>query len=580
MIIFYGTDFDLNVTNLNIKFVEESNFFYSSFYKNYTPPFSMFLDDETSLKLGLIDVENVTGYTVKHEGKLFIDNTFFDATLLLEVNKEVIEGSFFYGSLNLPLLETPLKELPFPTINGSNIRALASSYLDKSWPEVPCNFPMLYDDDFSNQTNYDAFLGIINHWDGTDFIENTIDVDGNILNKNVMVPFPYILEILTIGFASEGKQITGGFVNKKENAHLLLDVKGHLERFSTSTENNFQFFSPTDQYLNYNILVSQYKKEIDVTAIGTYNIRVAINLPKELNVLSFKILKDSQVIFESTSKAIQTELSVNKEVATGTIKVSFILELEGNTDNIEDYNNFSFEKSEGKLNVFKNIFSLSEFMPDITFGAFLEKLKNWLNLKIEIKNSYVVIDYVEDLFDQISYQDDSDFEIQTPKIEFNQIKRYRLTTKHPETEIYVGKNGLSSTIDDIRKEDIVTINTGISLYNIEERDGVFTALRNEDADFAILLYNGKDANNYPVIANSVEGCSFTLQEVYSKCWRKWLYFRLNSETCTDSFTAHSLQEFSTKIGRYKYNKKHINKKISKQRISEEQFLFEIESETL
>lgn len=579
MIIFYGDDFQLNVTNLKIKFIEESSFFFSSFYKNYTPPFSMFLDDETSIKLGLIDVDNVSSYAVKHEGKLFIDTKFYEASLLLEVENETIEGSFFYGSLNIPILETPLKELPFKTINTPTL-ILAENNITKAWPEVSCNFPMVYDDDFSKNTNYGEFLGIVNNYDGSDFIINLVDAEGKVINKNIITPFPYILEILKVGFNAADKQITGGFVNKKENAHLLLDIKNHLEEFATTTSDNFQFIQPTDQFLDNNQLISEFSKDSFITSIGTYNIKASLNLPKELTVSSFKILQDGVVLFESTSKAIQEEISINKESALGSITVSFVLQIEGDVNSIEDFNNFSFEKSEGKLNTFKNVFSLAELMPDITFGAFLEKLKNWLNLKITINSSYVVIDYVEDLFDIINFKDDSDFEVPKPKREFNQIKRYKLKTENPDGEIYIGKTGLSASIDDIREEDIVTINTGVSIYNIEERNGIFTALRNNDADFGILLYNGLDANGYPVVANIVEGCTFSLQEIYAKYWRKWLYFRLNSETYTDNYTAHSLEEFSTETGRFKYNKKHINKKITKSRISEEQYLYEIESETL
>jgi hypothetical protein len=580
MIIFYGANFTLNVTNLNIKFIEESSFFFDAFYKNYTPPFSMDLDDETSKKLGLIDVENVANYSLQYEGKLFIDTKFEDAYLVIDTENETLEGSFYYGKETLSLLETPLKELPFKTITASNIAALADTYIIKSWPEVSCNFPMVFDDGFSKTTNYDSFLGITNNHNGSNFLNNVLSAEGTVLNRNVLTPFPYIMEILKVGFSSAGKEIVGGFVHRKENSHLLLDTKKHLERFSTSTENNFVFVSHTDQYLIGNTLISEFEKVISITAIGTYNVKVSVNLPKDTIVKTFKILQDSVVLFESTSNSIQQELAINKEVAAGTIVVTFVLELEGNYDTIEDFNNFSFEKSEGKLNIFKNEFSLAEVMPDITFGAFLEKLKNWLNLKIDLYTNFVAINYVEEFFDVLTFNDERAFEIQHPKREFNKIKRYKITTSNPYSEIFVGKMGLASSIDDIREEDIRTIETGISIYPIEEREGIFTAVRNTDANFGIFLYKGIDANGYPVVASAVEGFSFSLQELYPKYWKKWLYFRLNSETYTDKFTAHSLEEFSTLVGRFKYSKKHIIKKITKSRVSEEQYLYEIESETL
>lgn len=580
MIVFYTETFELNVTNINIKFIEESSFFFDAFYKNYTPPFVMPMDEETSEKLGLIDVDNITDYTVKHKGKLFIDNDFFDAYLLIEVENEYIEGSFYYGTENLPILETPLKELPFVTIQSPGIDTLVNDYVTKSWPEVSCNFPMVYDDAFSKKTNYDEFLGVINNRALGTIIFNSIDIEGKLLNKNVITPFPYILEILKVGFAAEGKSITGGFVQKKENAHLLLDVKNHLEKFSSSTFEDIQFNNHTDQYLDSGVLISEFKHQTIASAIGTYNIKISINLPSAFKVKSFQLIRDTTVIFESTSNSIQKEISVNKETALGTVVLYYVLLLEGNVNSIINYNNINFQKGEGKLNVFKDTFLLSEVMPDMTFGGFLQKLKNWLNLKIEIKNNYVKIDYVEEIFNTIDYKDEREFEILQPKREFNQTKRYKLTTSNPDSEIIVDKLGLNASVFDIREADIVKIDTGVSIYPIEERNGIFTAVRNEASDFGILIYNGLDANSNPVVAPNIDGANFSLQEVYTKYWKKWLYFRLNSETYTDKFTAHSLEEFSTLVGRFKYNKKHIIKKITKQRVSEEEFMYEIESETI
>lgn len=580
MIVFYGSDFELNVTNFNIKFIEESAFFFKSFFKNYTLPFTMPLDDETSIKLGLIDVSNISNYKVKHEGKLLIDTKFYDAFFILEIRNEELEGSFFFGKENLPVLEKSLKEIPFPTITTSNMNSLINSYIDKSWPEVPCNFPMVYDDDFSKTTNYDAFEGVVNKRVGGALVYNTLDVDDNLLNKNIVTPFPYILEILKRGFLSENRSLVGGFVNKKENAHLLLDSKLHLEKFSSTTSQDIQFKTHTDQYLDNGVFISEFKDESLITTSGTYNIKISINLPSDIIVTSFQLVQDTTVIFESTSRAIQKDLAINIENFTSNVNVYYILKLEGNVGSIEDYNNISFEKGEGKLNVFKNTFSLAEIVPDMTFGGFLEKLKNWLNLKFTIQNSYVKIDYVEELFDVVDFKDETQFEIKTPRIEFNQTKRFQLTTEYPYSEIIVDKTGLNTNIYDIRKEDITTIETGVSIYPIEERNSIFTAVRNKEAKFGILLYNGKDANNNAVVTSNVEGKSFSLQEIYTKYWAKWLYFRLNSETYKDKFTAHSLEDFSTLVGRFKYNKKHLIKKITKSRISEEHYLYEIESETL
>lgn len=581
MIVFYAdAGFELNLTNINIKFIEESTFFYNSFYRNYTPPFVLPLDNDFSRKLGLIDMDNIDAYETKHTGKLFIDTDFYEAFLLIEVENEFIEGTLYYGRDNLAVLEKPLKELPFPTINTFGLNSLINSYITKSWPEVPCNFPMVYDDEQKDKTNYETFLGIVNNRQNGNLVVNTQDIMGNINNRNIVSPFVYILEILKVGFASENRAITGSFVNRKENAHLLLDTKEHLERFSSDTSEDIQFNQHTDQFLDDNVLISEFKHQNVITSVGSYNIEVSINLPSNIKVRSFQILKDTTVIFESSKNGIQENIKVNKEEALGSFNLFYVLQLEGDVNNIADYNIITFEKTEGKLNIFKNIFSLSEVMPDMTFAGFLELLKNWLNIKFEIRNNYVVIDYVEELFSTLDFTDETHLEVLTPKREFNQNKHYKLYYSNPYKEVIVNKNGLALSTDEVNEKNLIEIDTKVSVYPIEEREGIFTSVRNNDANFGILLYNGLDDNGNAVVASAVDGISFSLTEVYNRYWKKWLYFRLNSESYTDKFTAHALEHFSTLVGRFKYNKKHIIKKITKQRVTEEDFLYEIESETL
>ena len=153
MIIFYGDNFELNLTNLEITFIQENALFYDSFFKNYTPPFTLPLDDETSRKLGLIDLENTSGYTVKHFGKIFIDTYFEDAYLFIEVEDGSLQGNIAFGKLTIPILETNLSELPFPLIKTTSINAWANSIKSKQYPEVSHCFPMMFDDDFSSETN-------------------------------------------------------------------------------------------------------------------------------------------------------------------------------------------------------------------------------------------------------------------------------------------------------------------------------------------------------------------------------------------------------------------------------------------
>lgn len=578
MIVFYGADFKLNLTNLKITFVKENALFYDSFFKNYTLPFSLPMDDETSQKLGLIDLENTSGYTVKHFGTIFLDTYFEEAYLFITIEEGNIQGSIAFGKLTLPILETKLASLPFPLIKTDNINELDNSNRTKTYPEVSHSFPMVFDDNFHNESNYEAFEGIVNQKTGYDFVRNEIESEtGTILNKNIVVPFPYVLGVLKLGLNSANLELVGDFPNNKANNNLVFDPKKHLEAFSTLTYENYQFSQANDEYLDGDVLIYEFNKSHFLNSIGSYELTVLLNFPEELVVRQLLVKRGDVELFKSVGNSVDQKIQINKDEDSLPDKVTVQLIIEGTTAAVENYNNFTFEKNEGKLNTFKNTFSLAEFMPDITFGAFLSLIKNWLNLKVTLTDSFVRMDYIESQFSNIEFKDERNFEIKIPKRTFNQAKIYKLKYSD-DSEVFVDKTGRVNNANGYREEDIIEIDMKVEVLPVEARDSIFTAVRSE-ADFSLFLYNGVDADNRGVAVEKVDGVGFSLQEVYERHWKNWLNFRTNSETYNDKFTTHALEDFKINEGRFKYNKKHIYKTIKQTRLSETEWENEIESET-
>ena len=577
MIIFYGDDFELNLTTLKITFIKENALFYNAFFKNYTLPFTLPMDEETSQKLGLIDVENTSGYKVKHFGKLFLDTYFEDAYLFIEVEDGNIQGNIAFGQLTLPIMETKLSALPFPLIKTNSINEWAKSITSKKYPEVSHCFPMVFDDKFSSENNYKAFEGVVNNVSSTNFVVNQIDgVSGEVLNKNIVVPYPYIMGILKLGFASAGYDLIGDFASNQVNNYLVLDPKKHLETFSTATYDYYQFKQPNDEYLDNGILIYEYNKTHTLSIVGSYNLKALLNLPKEVVVKQLLIKRGAEVLYSGVGNVVNEKININKQTGTSeTVTVKLLIE--STTVSIENYNNFEFEKSEGKLNTFKNSFSLAEFMLDITFGALLNKIKNWLNLQVVLSDSYVRIDYIEKKFVEVNFKDETSFEIKNPKRQFNQAKVYKLKYSD-ENFILIDKTGRVNTTQNYREEDIVVIDMNLEVLKVESRNNIFSAVRS-DNDFSLLLYNGPDANGNPVAVEKADGLTFKLQEIYELYWKNWLNYRTNSETYTDKFETHALEDFKINEGRFKYNKKHLYKTIKQTRVSETQWDVDIESES-
>lgn len=581
MIIFYAdSGWKLNLTNLKITFIEENALFFDAFFKNYTLPFPIVLDDDISEKLGLIDEENISDYTVKHEGKIFLDNQFYIAYLLIEIIEGDVEATISFGKITIPLMETPLSSLPFPMIVNTSINTWAKSIKNKTYPEVSHAFPIVFDDEFNNESNYEAFEGIVNNYDGSNFVTNLIDGGtGDVLNKNIMVPFPYLMEILKVGFESAQMQMIGEFVDLKANNHIIIDPKKHLEKFSSATYDNYQFSQTTDEYIDGEDLIYEYTKNHYLNTIGSYSLKALLNFPGEVEVQSLIITREGEVVFSGVGNSIDETINFNMEVASPAETILIKLKLKATSLDVSLYNNFEFEKSEGKLNIFSDTFSLSEFMPDMNFGRLLAKVKNWKNLKVILSEAYVRMDYVERKFMEVAFKDESTLEIKRPKRVFNQNKLYKL--QYTDTDyILVDKIGLVNNASNFREEDIIPIDMELQVLPVENRGTIFSAVRIHNDVFSMLLFNGEDANGYPVAVDNIDGLTFSLADIYTRYWKNWLFYRLNSETYTDKFKAHALEEFLINEGRFKYNKKHLYKTIKRTRISEVEWEYEIESETL
>jgi hypothetical protein len=588
MIVFYGENFTLNLTNTKITLVEENPLFFNYFVRNYTWPFSKEIDDETSSKLGFLDLENSTNYKTKFYGKLQIDDTFDEAYLLISNHKgNVIEGTIYYGKSSFTLLDKQLSSLPFPVISTSNnLITHAKEVIDKQFPEVGYNFPMVINDKFKETTKYEKFEGVINQYKNGNFVTNSNQSENGetvAYNRNIIVPFPYLMEILKVGFASENMIMNGSFVSDRVNEKILIYTDKYLEKFYSGLPEGFQFTTANEVWQN-GVVSADYYRYYTISQIGSYSVQLFLNIPNSVNVLEFKVEHNTEIIYTSTSNSIDKKLIVNIESTDDLGSLKFYLKLRKHTSNpsngignIKDFNNFSFSFSDGQLNIFPNSFSLSEIMPEMTFGTFLNKLKNWLNLEITFDKNVVSINYIETKFLEVDFKNETDFEIEKPKRTFNQNKLYKISTGND--VMYVSSEGVVNSKDGYREEDIIKIDMGLQILNIEAIDTLFTAKRKGTEQMQLFLYDGLK-NDLPVAVSNVFSRNYSLEEVYNRYWTRWIYFRLNSEIFKDKFPVHILDKFNITSGRFKYNKKHIYKKLRKRRVLENYWEMEIESESL
>lgn len=585
MIVFYSDSISLDLTEIKLTLIEENPLFFDYGIKNYSWPFNKILDEETSRSLNFLDHENIANYQTKYYGKLLIDNSFEPAYLIIEDYKNnILSGYVYYGSNSFELFDTKLSDLPFPTINTTDLSTHAKDVVTKAYPDVAYNFPMVIDEGLSSKSRYKSFEGIINKYVANQFLANYLDA-GTAINRNIVTPFPYLLEILRVGFETEGLKMTGDFVADPTNSKILIKTDLFLEKFYSGINDSFQFTITQETWDN-GVLYADFLHLENLSQTGSYKIIINTSFPKGFGIREFKVSYNGEELFSSNSNTINKELVLNVRSTQELDSIRFdlkILKASSNPVNsigsIANYNLFQFEFTDGQLNEFPNTFSLSQVMPDMTFGSFFNLVKNRFNLEYTYGADYVQINYIENRYKELKFNDETDFEIQYPHIKFNQNKLYNL--KFPNEEMYIDKQGEVFSKVGYRPEDIVELNSSFELLPIEAHDGIITSKDklNTESKIKMLLYNGLQ-NSEPVAVDKVNGRSLTLKETYDLFWKNWLHFRLNSGRYLDSFIVHSLEKFDITQGRFKYNKKHLYRKIKKTRLSENLWQIEVESESL
>ncbi|MCD8430380.1 hypothetical protein G1K66_08610 [Tenacibaculum finnmarkense] len=580
--------FRLDLTDVNITLVEENPMFFNYFVKRYTWPFSKQLDDKTTASFGFLDLDNVIKYATKFHGTLIIDDVFNEAYLVIsQLNNGKMEGSIYYGKETNVLFSEKLSTLPFKLISTDQLFVHAKETITKSYPDVGYNFPMIIDIEKKKNSNYEQFEGIVNNFEDGDFKTNynTVVAGEKIINNNnLLIPMPYLMEVLKVGFATKNIIMNGSFVSDTVNNKILLYTDKILEKFYSGLISDFQLIVGTEVWKD-NYVKSNYSRTQRITEVGTYTINILMAFPNDIQILDFNVTYKGEVIYRSTKNNINKKLLINAEDsdALGSIKFSLKLQkysadVSVGIGNISAYNNISFDLKDGELNVFPNTFSLSQLMPDITFGAFLNKVKNWLNLEITFDKNVVNINYIEQKFLETDLKDERHLEPINVSRVFNQNKLYEL--KDHLNALYISSDGLQDDSQGYKLEDITTIDVGFKKMRRTSLNGVFTATKTKEEDgFSFVLFDGLQ-NGLPVTVDKIDGRNFSLKENYERNWRKWLQFRLNSETYKDKFPAHILEKFQIGAGRFKYNKKHLYKSIKKKRISNNHWRLDVESETM
>jgi hypothetical protein len=579
-------DYLLDLTNVGINTIDKNNMFRDEQTKSYSYPFPLILTDDIGRALGIPDIQNISNYLTTHHVKVLENSTFHDGTLnISKIVGKKANVTLFYGIEILAVYDMNLKTLPFEIINVSNVSSFAKSQNSKQWPEATHNFATVKDEEFEKKSDYKHFEGYLNKTLNGNFVNNSFVLENEervAANKNVLVPMPYLLEILRVGYAQENKVIKGSFIDDIFNHKIIFLPENYLEQFSTSVLDVSNFENPYLNYIVDDLIYSSYQKTYLADLSGSYKLDFKLDFTKEAAAsFDLKIKQGNTVLFSVQSTNTEIHISETITVSSNTnnnTQITFNLILLKQENSISEFNSLKYEYQETKLNIFSNTYSLADFMPDMNFRDYVNIIQNLFNLDLDVQENVVYLNYIDDVLPSIIYDKHEKHETPNPPTEVNSNKVFRL--KYDDgTAIYVNKNGIIPSTNAENDPNLIKIDIPVIPLQTGSFDGEIITAKNtkETTSLKICLFGGL-VGLEPLTIDSFRGRSLSIADIYKK-FESWLRFRTNSEKVTHSFFAHVTENFNIKKGASKYNKKHIIREIQKKSVNKNWNKVTVKSET-
>lgn len=594
MILFRANGFELDLTLFGLSLNDESNFFVDNLLKSYSFPFQISLLDDFVRNIGFPNLENNDDPSASVTGILLIDEDYFPATLRFgEIRGEEIEATLYYGEEDLPIYSTKMSQLPWPINLVTSLQALFNKHVDAGWPAVTHNFPMIYRPGIRETTNYENFQYFVNLTTSTNFVQNTItgsDPDFVYNNFNVLSPCPYLLELLRFGFASSGRKVKGEVFQDERLKRLFYIPEKYIEKFKGSTYDDWQFSVPDRTVTIDNVLMGVYERFITPAASGTYLYKLSLNLdPVIAKYFKLRVFRKDGTTSEETiyyfaesrlnRVSIEHDLEVNIKDASEFDPVWVELTLPYRSTSIKPYNSFEMSFKEGKLNeLIGTSYTLSDFVPDMTFGEFVNAIKNWLNLDIQIDEENAYINFQDNILADLPEADHTHLQELYPRIVRNGNRLFKLSYSNGD-EVMVDSTGQVYSDIDRQDQDVITIKMETQIAKVTSNENFVTAVYPEEGGLCFGIYDGLVGTRNLTI-DRYEEFTGKVESVYQAFWKNWLFRRTTNVTITDKFLANKFEMLSLRSRIFKYNRILLPKVIRKRRRQENYWEVEMEAESI
>lgn len=614
MLSFTHSNFQLDLTYLQVTFNEQNQWFSSEITKEISFPFNLSLKEEFAKNPDFSAHYNAHGNKTVFSGLLDCDGKVSPVTLKIQtVQGDFADAIISNEDTGFPNFGKKLSELPLEYKLVDSIVEDAVEVIEKDYPETNYNFPMLHTDNYDpTSSEWNGFEKIINNYREDAFVENELELDSNVdLIKNIVQPLPNMLYVLQTAVEDAGFTLAGDVLLDYDLKTGYLWRDGSYYKQLNEDKIPFRFFN------------NEWDEEPTVVnGIQHVLFTKAITIEKKGNYILFGNLftliwkglaginaSDIFITLSKSSGGVTTELfhaEVNGSDSADPlytkiknylidIEVSFeagdtfnLTKLEAKRDSVPSetpdypeacsldiipirYLNPDGSPILSTLNL--NEIDLKKVVPDVTVSEYVTAIKNWFFYDWVVSGSVVTMNHVQPQINRANAIDLRNEDIDEPVRTFHQDRTFELAFKDGKSKseytydsIFVTTEG--NIVNDYKvKETTSSIEIDLLPYPQETRSGVTTAYAfdDESSKIRVVFFRAMAEGGIPATFHNPD---VLIPTILSKYYQLWLTYRINSVEFQWDFliSVEKWREISIQSVIYAYDNYHLFTEVERERI--------------
>lgn len=562
---------ELDYVKESLKLKRDNNAMIRDFRINYSSnPFLLIENTKLIKALGSIDLKSINRTKTiavqvieadfSYPGELQIltsikgyrkSNLKYATELIAIVNEKIADLMPTVSVIPDETNPVPFSETSKAIVSGyTNWEDYPISFISQGFPAVKWNFPTLYwfnkfgielaptDDHFAYQQEINKYNSDLDA-----FILNTYAIDGSdvltVSNKNVSSPQVYLLSPLYYALNSLGWKIKGNFYENDFVKKLLIFSQNtndtQVKMFGSIHNYNLAAISWVGSDIG--TATERYTKTsaFSVSDLGVYTFEYSFDLTGPFSNENYQIyivppLENGNTVIRVTSQESSSQTySGSVEITANNVGIFIVFLIVKSTSRISNYSVISKKNKDNLFIMPHPTIQLGRFLPDWTFGTYLNELKNFFNLDIEINDfdKTMTINFFENVLKS-----------ETPLVlknsllnetfDINPTQAFILKYSNSEdTALFITATG--SEIYTNQNNDF--LETLSSKFKLMPLNG-YTAKLSEDIvgkdGVGLMIY---DENNKPYISSQFNGQNLEINGsggIYESFWKTTLRFRLNA----------------------------------------------------